>query len=142
MTIKTDHPYGYCPGCKSHPAAHIHVERTDDLARVERERDELRAKLKRWEAIDLGKIDAVNELRAENERLRSELASLISAAEGWNTTIAEATTQAEQIIAENDRLKADVRELNGMVAMLNEQLIEWKRRAEVAEFRVTNVRQD
>jgi chromosome segregation ATPase len=37
---------------------------------VERERDELRAQLKRWEAIDLGKIDALKELQAEVERLR------------------------------------------------------------------------
>jgi len=26
-TTPADHPYGYCPGCRSHRAAHIHVRK-------------------------------------------------------------------------------------------------------------------
>jgi len=43
MTSKLDHPYGYCPGCNSHPAAHLHVERTDDLDELRTENERLRA---------------------------------------------------------------------------------------------------
>jgi predicted nucleic acid-binding Zn-ribbon protein len=61
------------------------------------ENDELRAKLERWEAIDLGKIDAIRELRA----LLEEQRKLIQA---YDATAAELRAEVDRLQADNTRL--------------------------------------
>jgi hypothetical protein len=86
-----------------------------------------------------------DELLVENERLAKLLRLTPSADEvrrlnGELDAMREAERRYGIAMAKVERLQADVLELNGMVAMLNEQLIDWKRRAETAEARLEHAR--